>query len=77
MVTKNQIFFKKDKINYGGIISDLQPFIFTVNDEDISPQMDNLRLTKFLLTHELEIDNLGQLVTKDKEILGIVLEYTK
>lgn len=72
---RNQIFFKPNMINYGGIIADLQPFIFKVNDEDVSPQMNNLRLNKFLLEHNLEINNLGELVTSTGQILGIVLEY--
>ena len=72
---RNQIFFKPNMINYGGIIADLQPHIFKVNDEDVSPQMSNLRLNKFLLEHNLEINNLGEFVTSTGQILGIVLEY--
>ena len=73
---KNQMFIKKelfDTLN----VHDICNFSFELNDEIVSPKMNNVQFETFMFDNNgLELNNMGELV-KNGIKYGIVLTYTK
>ena len=76
MNTKTQIFFKHDLFDTLNV-HDIAMWSFRLNDEIVSPQMNEIRFQEFMaLNPKLELNNKGELVNEGV-VYGIVLEYTK
>jgi hypothetical protein len=76
MVTKTQLFIKHDLFDTLNV-HDIAMFSFRLNDEIVSPQMNEKQFQDFMSVNpKLSINELGQLI-KDDEIYGIALEYVK
>ena len=76
MSVKTQLFIKHDLFDTLNV-HDIALFSFRLNDDIVSPQLNEKQWQEFMLNNpKLSVNELGQLV-KDGEIYGIALEYHK
>ncbi len=76
MSVKTQLFIKHelfDTLN----VHDIALFSFRLNDEIVSPQMNEKQWEEFMLNNpKLSVNERGELI-KDNIVYGIALEYHK
>lgn len=76
MSVRTQLFIKHDLFDTLNV-HDIALFSFRLNDEIVSPQMNEKQWQEFMLVNpKLSVNELGQLI-KDGEVYGIALEYHK
>ena len=76
MSVRTQLFIKHDLFDTLNV-HDIAMFSFRLNDDIVSPQMNEKQWEEFMLINpKLSVNELGQLI-KDNVIYGIALEYHK
>lgn len=73
---RTQLFIKYDIFDCLNV-HDIALYSFRLNDEIVSPQMNEKQCSDFFtINPKLSLDNLGHLIWNDQNI-GVALEYIK